>query len=233
MTYAQFRNAVCGFANRTDADLTKNGVDMIAIAANMAKIEAQRRKVFKMSRGSGFIAASDQGTDLITSLFTTPGGTTVLKLRKIEQVWLFATSGALYTRARRIEVINPVDLKMYYPVGNAGELNPQVAFQDASTLKAYVRGTKLYVLGLNGNTTTTVMVDAFVWLDDYTGINTDFFLTYHSDWLVAKTVDYLNIFLKEDQRVAIAQNKLETAFTSVCSFDDEFAEGSEDAGLLE
>lgn len=233
MTYAQFRNAVCGFANRTEADLTKNGVDMVAIAANMAKTEAQRRKVFKMARTTAFCAASEQGVDITTSMFTLPAGVVQVKVRLVEQPWLYAANGANYTRARRIEMMNTTDVKLYYPVGNAGELNPLVVYQDANTLKAFVRGKKLYVLGLNGSTTTNIMVDIIAWMDDYSGINTDFFLDYHSDWLVAKTVDYLNIFLKEDQRVAIAQGKLESAFTAVCSFDDEFAGGNDDAGSLE
>jgi hypothetical protein len=233
MTYAQFRNAVTAFTNRTEADLNKNGVDMVLIAANMAKAEAQRRKKFNMSRDRAFISAKADGTDI--SAFTTlPGSGTAVKVAGIESVWLYSFDGAYYTRARLVKMISSQDIRNYYPVGNSGELNPAPVTQDSSTLVCYVRGTKLYFLGLTNASGVYAMADVFKYMPDYSGTNTDFFLDYHSDWLIAKTVDYLNIFLKEDQRVAISQGKLEATWTSVTAFDDDFAGGSsDDAGLLE
>lgn len=232
MTYANFKLAVQGFANRTTADLQQSTLDMILVASNMAKLEAQRRRKFKMARATGFIAASGAGTE-ISTMTTAPGSGAAVNVRSIERLWLFATNGSTYSRARAVKMVSPEDVENYYPSANAGELNPAQVFDDPNTIRAFVMGTKLYVIGLGTATGVYLMADVVPMLADYDGSNTDFFLTYHYDWLIAKTVDYLNIFLKEDQRVSISAAKLELAWTSVCSFDDEFATGNDDAATLE
>lgn len=234
MTYANFAAEVAAYLNRSTASLTVNGVDLVLSAANKAKAEAQRRRNFKMARTNAFVVASMDGT-LLSTARTTPVSTggVLVGVKVVEFVWLYATIGASYRRARRVPMITPGDLALYYPQGTERDWQsppPTVPYWDVAEMRAYIRGQTIYLTGAAPSGTAYLYLDVIQYLPDYTGSNTDFFLDYHSDWLLAKTLDYLNIYIKDDQRVMISQSRLEAAWTSVCSFDDSYAEDSADIG---
>lgn len=222
MNWATFTDSVKGFVNRTGTDLTQGSTDMILTAANMAKTFAQRKRVFHMARDTAFLAASDLGT-AISDAKDAPGSGSAVAIRKIEQAYMYGVNGTSNVRARRVRFISLQDVRLYYPIATANELNPQLISLDPAEIAAYIKGTKMYSLGLSSASGLYFWLDVVKWMPDYTGSNTDFFLDYHSDWLIAKTCDFLNIYLKEDQRVAISQAKLDEAWRSVCAFDEEFA----------
>jgi hypothetical protein len=74
------------------------------------------------------------------------------------------------------------------------------------------------------------MIRGIKFLPDYDGTTgtDDFFLTYHHDWLFVASLDYMNLFLKEDQRIQISSKKMEEAWNSVISYDETFSEGAAD-----
>lgn len=210
--------------NRTDL-ASSSGQDMILRAANMAKTYAQRKHNFKMARGRAFMSTSVDGADVSTAKDAPAGAAVVIK--KIESAWFYQTSGALYRKSSRIPFMTLGDGKNYFDVNNSDWAPPAGQINSVPTEnRIFMQGTKVYLLAYA--TSQPIMLDAILYLADYTGSNSDFFLTFHSDWLVAKTLDILNIYVKDDQRVMISNSRLEDAWTSVISFDEDFAEGQFD-----
>lgn len=230
MTWSDFNKSVLAYINRTATGLTFQSYDLILDAVNMAQMEAQRKRNFKYLRDVGFIQASLTGIDMSTAMFTTPGGPTQIKPKKIESVWLYAGVGASYLKARRVPAMTVGDSKLYYPVGDQRDWlnNPNVPNWQVTDLKWYMKGSKVYIIGGAPTGTSYLYCDIIKYLDDLTGSNTNFLLDYGHDWLKFKTLLYLNAYLKEDQRVLIGTNLLDAAWTSLCSWDDDVAEGAFD-----
>lgn len=221
MTWNEFQTTVAGFANRTNLTGTPN---MILSCANMAKAYAQRKHNFKMARGRAFLSPSIDGVDVSTAT-ATPGGSAVT-VKKLESAWLYTISGSNYRKSTRVPFMTLGDGKNFYDVQSSDWAPPASQVATPSEQRVFMQGTKVFLL--SSESSQAMMFDAILLLADYTGSNTDFFLTYHSDWLVAKTLDLLNIYLKDDQRVMISQARLDDAWTSVISFDEDFAEGQFD-----
>lgn len=224
MTYAEFATTVTAFMNRTDLVGTPN---LVMVCANMAKSYAQRKHNFKMARGRAFISSSIDGAELSTAT-ATPGGSAVV-IKKVEAAWLCATSGSNYRKGSRIPFITLGDSKLYYDVTSTDWAPPA---GDLTWLpsenRVFIQGTKIFLL--SQTTAQPMLLDCILQVPDYSGATptVDFFLTYHSDWLIAKTLDLLNIYIKDDQRVMISSSRLDDAWTSVISFDEDFAEGQTD-----
>lgn len=231
MTWADFSAAVLAYMNRTSTDIPMAGaVNLVVVAANMAKTEAQRRHHFKMTRTQAYITSSMTGADLATAVFTTPVSAVVVPVKRIEQVWQFSTVSPYY-RSKRIPHMLLGDLKNEYGTTTLNDINQPVPtnYYANTDIKWYIQGTKFYLLGIT-TPTMQVQLDVVQWMPDYDATITDFFLTYHFDWMLLKTVDNLNQYLHEDQRSAISQSGLEKRWLSVTAFDENFCEDTFESG---
>jgi hypothetical protein len=222
-TYANFKLDIAAFMNRSATALTIGGRDMILAASNMAKAEAQRRHDFKYNRARAFISTSLAGAAL-SDAKTTPGGATAITIKLVEGAWLYTTVSSSYYRTERIPFITSGDQRLYYPTGDVGTMiapnsPPQYVPQ---SLACWIQGPSIYLTGTT--TAQAIMLDVIKWMDDYDGSNSDFLLTQGYDWLVLKTLDYLNFLLKDDQRYPISVRRLETAWDSLISWDENHAE---------
>jgi hypothetical protein len=95
---------------------------------------------------------------------------------------------------------------------------------------AYINGTKLYV---NAATASTIyMVNGIQWLDDLTGSeDPDMFLTYFTDWFQWAVIAYLNLFLKDGERVNIDAAMVTQLWQSVKEYDGQFINAGDGANL--
>lgn len=235
MTWSDFTSTVLAFLNRASADIpTIGSTTLLVTSANFAKLEAQRRHSFKMARSVAFASPTIDGVSLST-LCTDPNASPVVSvsLKRLEQMWQYTTvaNGVTnyYRRTMRIPAMTLGDLKGEYPstVGFDPRI-PPVNIQPTMTQEWYIQGTSLYLIG--ATTAQPVMCDIVQWLPPYDGTTTDFFLTYHADWLVYATLEHMNQFLKEDQRVPIDEKLMERKWKSVITFDENFAEDNFEAG---
>ena len=235
MTWPQFYATVAAFCNRTNTDLIVNNVDLVMTCANMAKTEAQRRHNFKMARTVGFITPNPTAPGPYSGVNSAPDGSGVLlNVKKLEAAWTWGTDNNGYpARQNYIPVISRGDLKNLYQSINSFQISTNNAMPNTMpyTTFAYMQGTNVYVSG--STIPSQVWLDVIALLADYNGLNTDFFLSFHYDWLIMKTLDYLNLFMKEDQRVAVSQTKMEAAWNSVTAFDDDFQDGADDNDSLD
>ena len=234
MTWADFQTTVLAYINRQSADIpTIGSVNLVVVAANMAKNEAQRRHHFKMARVDALISTSVNGADLSTA--TLVDGVTAVVLKKVEAAWLYTTSGANKVRYAKIPPTTLGSLNREYVASSITDVNNPPVVNPSPyppygniNLYWYIKGTAIYLGG--AATSTSILLDAIKWMPDYDGSITDFFLTYHTDWMLYKTVDNLQRYLKEDQRVMISQTDLEKRWTSVVNFDENYSDDNFDAG---
>lgn len=222
-TYANFKLDVAAFMNRTATQLTIGGRDMILAASNMAKAEAQRRHNFKILRTRGFLSTSLNGTAL-TDMKTTPGGATAIVPKVVEAAWLYTTQGSSYYRTSRIPFMTTGDQKLYFPAGAVSDMISPASPPNyvPQNLAVWISGEKIYITG--STTNQAIMLDVIKWLDDYDGSNSDFLLTYGSDWLTFKTCDYLNFLIKDDGRYGVSQRRLDQAWDTLMAWDEDYAE---------
>lgn len=234
MTWADFQSSVLAFLNRSSADIPTIGtVNLVVVAANMSKTEAQRRHAFKMSRTKAYISTSMSGADFTTAAFTTPLSATVVPIRRIEQAWMYANATPYY-RYRLIPYMTLGDLKNDYDTSTLVDLNLNSAAMFPSTypcfdIRWYVQGTMIFLQGVTVPA-LPISLDVMQWMPQYDGTITDFFLTYHFDWMMLKTVQNLNQYLKESERVEVADSDLERRWKSVTALDENFGEDSFESG---
>jgi len=235
MTWADFQSSVLAFLNRSSADVpTIGSVNLVVVAANMSKTEAQRRHAFKMSRTVAYISTSMSGADFTTSAFTTPSSAVVVPIRRIEQVWFYTTPTPFY-RYKRVPFMTLGDLRYDYETSTLTDINqPLAPTQSPATypnfdIRWYVQGTRIFLQGVTVPP-ISVSMDVMQWMPIYDGTITDFFLTYHFDWMLLKTVQNLNQYLKESERVEVADADLEKRWKSVTALDENFGEDSFESG---
>lgn len=234
MTFADFQTTVLAFLNRNSADIPAVGaVNLITVAANAAKLDAQRRHQFKMARMPAFVTTSLGGAALSTATIGPTGTGGAVNVKRVEQAWLYALSGGTAYRYKRVPYMTLGDLK--FEIGSA--TLPDVAQKDIPynkvtqnyDMRYWIQGVNIFLLGVV-TPGIDLWVDVIPLMPDYTGSNTDFFLDYHWDWLVYATLQHMNQYLKEDQRVSIDNGLMEKKWKSVTAFDENFGEDSLEAG---
>lgn len=208
MTFVNFKSLVAAYLNRKVSDFTVNGVDVIGDAVNDAKRVAQREHDFVKNRAMGFITLTKSGVE-ISSFKATPGGS-ALSVKKLLSVWLYDTTDGVYTRKAQMEPLASSELGYMLPGSVVG------GFVTSAQLTAqyfYQVGTKVYCTGADS---IDVMCEVVITQPDYASDSAeDFFLTDYKDWMLLKTVEQLNFFLKEDQRVQISQGAMAARWDSV------------------
>lgn len=201
MKLANFKSRVAAYLNRVASSFVSNGVDNLLEAINDARRSAQLRYDFNWLRKSGFITVPVAGTDWVVGVRTTPGGATPLRLKNIQEVWTYTGTSAPYLKNER------------WTLGNgSGDV------WDFPTPRARVQGPQLFIDG--ATTSSSVMVIGPEWKVDLVDGNTDdFFLEYGTTWLLYQTIQNLNLYLKEDSRVQIADAVVQRAWVDFCAWD--------------
>lgn len=95
-------------------------------------------------------------------------------------------------------------------------------------------GTSALVSAVESATTLLLNADIFTTGESYkvgTGTQEDFFLVDCLDWMLYQTVKELNLFLKEDQRVAISDAMMKEAWESVKAWNSSLVPTTDDLDL--
>lgn len=231
MTYANFKDQVVGYLNRTAASVVTTGAqDLVLAAMNDARRWAQRQYTFEMNATQSFVQLSMLGKSLLADFRTAPAGSTVVVVKRIDSIHEYSTetiaSTTVYYPTKRIEYRRRQALYSHLPSDPSSTAlgNPTV------NEFAYLHGVKLYHTNLT--TQTWVMADVIEQLADHDGgSGTDIFLNYFTDWLKFATLANLNVWLKDSERTVIDQALLAGMWESVKQFDAQQAISTDDLSL--
>jgi len=236
MTYGNFKKFVLAYVKRTAAHLTVDSIDCLGVAINSARKYSERLVDFEVNRVRAKVVIDlANGTD-VSAITTTAGGPISVKTIK----------AATVSYSEDLDI--PLDL-----ISRAAHLNRTKRTLDASlrdvkaTEEDYIEvpslslvrlGTLLYLSPNTASsysatpttaTTVTVGLDVIKWLPDYSADNdTDWFLTDCYDYMVFRTVQMINAFLKEDVRIPINVKLLDESWRSVKILDAKLLDGAVD-----
>jgi len=238
MTLAEFRSCVAAYMQRDETTFTYGGTNLLTQAANMARRWAERKRNFEMSKCTAQITSVHYTNGALLSAMVLKGTATSVAAKTLNKAFLPFTDGSgefpidIITREKHVERIE----RHYeqYITRNPRETAP-------STMVAYFavvrHGDYVYICPADstalGGETLTVYFDIVRWLPDYSANgDTDFLLTYCSDFMLVQTVYMLNFMIKEDQRIPISNNLRADMWQSVVEWDSSMIMNSaEDASL--
>lgn len=236
-TYIQnFVDRVLAYAGRDASIFTTktNAVDLCFVAINEARKKAQQDYDWEQQKTSGAIKVNASSgapwayTDGTYGPYTDDTGATPLRLKSIESVWNYAkdtfgnmqpTNAILLDNQRWFRKLLPTN--MGYPFTQIFPQNPPFYYNTIPTQQmfAYIVGPKFYVNTCNVSP-SWFMIFGSNFLPDLAGSETsDFFIDNYSKWLLLSTIQNLNLFTKEDQRVQIL-NAEATREWATATFDD-------------
>lgn len=239
MTFTEFKTMVAAFMQRSEAEFTVGGVDLLARAIHQAKLWAQRQRDFEMARIEAVVKDVDgtDGADITTAVLASDLVTPV-SIKTIKKAFLPLTDGSAL---RPVEVITRDShvQRLYRHYENITSLDPDEvpSTQDINYFAVVRFANKIYVTPYDedtwGGTKIDVSLDAIRWMPEYsTSVTSDFFLDFCEDWMLHRTVLQLNMMLKEDMRVPVSRDMLNDTWHSMLAWDSQLIYNSaEDASL--
>ena len=235
MNAGQFKTYVAAYINRDAAALVVGGVDLLLEAINDAKRAGQRDFDFPQLRGRAFIQTSYFGANLSTAVSNPEGTGTAVPIQHVYAAWRYApfTIGATndYIRTQKYEFMSEADMRNIIPALNDAIKEPNI-LPITYKQRAYVRGTDFFLTGVT--TPTWVWLDVISQLPDYSvDSDTDFFLVDYRDWMLIKTIECLNFYLKEDSRVSISNAQMNLKWNSVLAHANRLTDGHDQANSLD
>lgn len=234
MTYGNFKKFVLAFVKRTAAHLTVDGLDCLGAAINAARKYSERIVDFEHNRVRGTIvidlvngteiSAAKDLADASLSIKTIKAATVQYDTTTTLPIALIARQDHLGRVKRQFDhTLRLVDVS-------------DVDFTTVPEMALVRFGTKLYLTPNTGSSyaasnpsTITVGLDVIKWLPDYVNdADTDFLLEHCYDYLLLRTVENLNLFLKEDVRIPINHQMVEAAWRTVKIWDSSLLNTAQD-----
>lgn len=235
-TIAAFKQQIANMMNRTLASLNSvNSQDMLLMAMNDARREAQRSHEFELNRTEDcYLGTHLGGANWMTGCKTTPGGATALLMKRIDEVWNYSSyaigATTYYPRTTRIPFSYTGEFKRELPPVDI-RFNPAQS-SNVTTMNqfAYANGTQLFVTTVT--TATNYKLLGIKFLDDLTDADSpDIFLTYFTDWFRYATIAALNVYLKDSERYPIDTNTMARLYQSMTMLDGTIANMGESVNL--
>lgn len=221
MSFGDLRALVQSFLNRNDAALSRNGVDLVLAAANQAQTWAQRAHTFEMLRSRVNVTVNG-----------VTGGQLPSSVNNVERVFV-------EDRSVMLDYIDrSTNAARYYRIVNVRDFSTETTRIASTALlnqpySCYLEADRLYIFPtippLFGVPSANIVVslDTVNWLptlvDDS---DSNFLLEVAQDFMLWRTLYYLNGFLKEDERVKINQELMSTAWDELLSYDKKQAPDS-------
>lgn len=237
MNITNFKLKVAAWVNRDAASFVVNGFDILLDAINDAHREAQQKVNFARSFRPGFIQTNMFGVALSGATSDPTGGGAAVTFRVVESAWEYLIQGTSYSKFKQIDMIAERDLKNMLPFSDEYPLYPQsyplswpyvnpVGTQTTIKRRVYIQqGTsKIFLTGTDQ--LTWVWLDGYQLMPDYDAVTvtTDFILDNYHGWLLWASLQKLNGYLKEDQRVVVSQRALDAAWDTVMLDDSNIRE---------
>lgn len=224
---------VLNYTGRAAATFQPGSVDNTLAAINDSRRQAQQAYDWEQLKVMGAIKVnSSSGAPWAYPSggygpYTNDAGTTPLRLKQIDMVFNYTkdtlgnmqpTNRIMLDSSRWFRTLLPVN--MGYPFTQTYPQYPPFYYNTIPTQQmfAYIVGTMFYVN--TANAPAWFMIFGQQNLPDLTGSETsDFFIDNYQYWLLLATVQNLNNYIKEDNRVALSQNQLDSAWAKA-TFDD-------------
>ena len=236
MTYLEFRNTLCAALSRSHETFLHGEVDLLRSAVNMARKNIERRfdfelakRVAKLTMTFGQLVSLDEAYDPddeteavgIKTLLRVQQASTGVPVgylsrdahqRRLERQ--FARAHSEVIAAGLTATVSNLNVVRY---GNSVYLSPPNA-QDWSA----------------STTTMDLLMDVVAWLPDYADDDdTDFLLEHCADYLLLETYRYLQLFIKEDARLNISDEKMAGAWHALMTWNNNLVVGDSDDANLE
>ncbi|MBX7157217.1 MAG: hypothetical protein K1X66_02355 [Verrucomicrobiae bacterium] len=251
MTITQFKKVVSGYMLRQKESFIYDEEDVLLFAINNAKLFAQRTHNFEMAVTTIRVVMTPSGIDLNAApiAWTAPNFYKNSKVKTVKRAYLkcgasvvkdpcscksdpfypieVISKAALINKLRRMDNLSPIywDEKCDY----------SRTLPNCPTLICQASHAFLYPQPTHE---VDLVLDIVQWLPDYNEVAqeneecntdahaTDFFLEYCKDFMLFRSISELNFFIKDDERVAISQKKLDEAWQSVIKWDGELVDGA-------
>lgn len=212
---------------RNETDFVSGTVDQLLLAINDARRYAQRKYNFRRLRTEGFLQTSMLGA-VFTTAYPTPvvSAPSAITVKLIEKVYNYTTrsvaAGTLYERTAELDYRRESELYKSLPMSGVGTTRSPNTFLTMPTAGRSVAWTKGQKLFINSESLEWYLLDIVEQKPDLIGTETsDFFIDNAPDWLLFKSIQMLNGYLKEDHRVAISQRALEDSWETFTQFDSD------------
>lgn len=227
--YSIFKETVLALATRSSTTFTTAGtsIDMVLVAMNNARRQAQREYAFNLNRTRAFAQLSIAPTSILTDFDADPtgaGATVVVK--QIDNVYEY--SSATVSGTTRYYPLNWVPFVRYSMLRTELGLAPSTFGSNTTVVGQLQSATQMtYQQGVNVMHTTLTtpawyMFDVIEWLPDHDGgAGTDIFFTYFQDWLQYATLLHMNQFLKDGERFQFDQTFFQKLWDGVKQFDSQ------------
>jgi hypothetical protein len=203
MTYANFKDQVVSYMNRAAAAVVTVGAqDLVLLAMNDVRRQAQRDYTFEGLSTQAFVSLSMVPKSMLTDFKTTPALSTTIVAKRVDALYEYgtATVGAttVYYPTQQIELRRRNALKSHIP----SDPTATALSTPALSQFAYIQGTT--IAHTNLTTATTVLADIIEFMGDHAGASVeDIWLTYYTDWLKWATLAQLNLWLKDKERTPV------------------------------
>lgn len=199
-------------------------LDLLLQACNNSRLYAERVIDFTFAAATVTIPSVDlkNGASLDTAILT--GTMTSVRVKKIITPFLGMADGTQY----------PVDLWTKKKWNDRIKRRFEGARPTDSTNYAFITDSPFVVIQ-NGNTVFVtpadstafqnnfpIYLDCLTWLPPYVnGTENDFLLDSCFDWMMYRSIYELNFFLKEDERVQIAEKLMTDSWNAVIKWNNE------------
>ena len=238
MTYGNFKDYVAAFMQRSEASFVAGTVDILGVAINEARRSLERRGDFEMSRVAAKITLNTNGTEsLLSTAVLFSDGVTSVNVKTPRKA--FVLSGA--------SVWVPIDIisrdihvekyKRDLGITSATTLADLADSQLNEGYKLVRFGMSVYVApagatNYGDSSTVAVKLDAIRWLDAYTADDdTDFLLEYCPDLVLMQTVKWLNLSMREDERIPVSAEAFAEAWMTMEDWNRSIAISDDDSRM--
>lgn len=220
-TVSDLKKAVAAFCNRDQTAFVINSWDNLLQACNNARMFVERTVDLELTRVEAQVAnvSLANGGSLTTA--TLKGTATPVAVKQIRAAFLtYPNIGTV-----PIDIVNRDNYlakvrRRYQSIRSSNEPPPLYVNQYPFALSRI--GTTIFItpydqIAWGSATTTTVYLDVYRWLSEYTagGTENDFLLDYCFDYMMYRTIAELNYFLKEDDRVNLSIPLVQTSWESL------------------
>lgn len=211
MTYTNFRTLVASFVQNSVSSFTVNSLPILDAVINQVRLRAQRDYDFHSLMTKGGLAVNAYGASLDDALELPVAGSDSQPLKTIRGLFEFS--------------LNDAGDDFYFGAQYAfGEYSQMAAdLGNRTSVAMYAVGRKIYAI--NQTDDLYVAVLGIPWLADIDfgtdGSTSDIFTTYGVDWTMWETLDTLNGYLKEEERIPVSMSKKRETWESFIGFDKE------------
>lgn len=200
---ANLKTKIASYLNRAQSSFVNGAVDNLLEAMNDARRTAQLRYDFNHLKTRAFVSIPAAGVNWQTGATVTPGGA-ALPLKTIKEVWSYTTQNGVYSKNDQIFLESSIS--------DDYDFNRPSVQLSGPTMYVRASGSASFPI--------SYMVEGVQWLTDLTGAETnDFFCDRGGTWLTYQTIQNLNLYLKEDSRVAIADSVVQRAWFDFIAWD--------------